>query len=102
MLGAIQRSAVDYSIESATSVVNLTDDEMKGRIIGKEGRNIRSFEQSTGVDVIIDDTPNAVILSSYDPIRRETARIAMSLLVKDGRINPSRVEVVYREGQEAT
>lgn len=94
ILNSIQRTAAEHAIENSVSVFNIENDEMKGRIIGREGRNIRALESATGVEIIVDDTPEAIILSCFDPIRREIARLSLHRLVQDGRIHPARIEEV--------
>ncbi len=100
LLTALQRYAASHTAESTTSTVDIPNDEMKGRIIGREGRNIRTFEKATGVDVIIDDTPGVVIVSGFDPVRREVARQTLNKLIADGRIHPTRIEEIAAETQK--
>ena len=97
VINTIQRTAPETAIENAVTVFNIDNDEIKGRIIGREGRNIRALEAATGVEIVVDDTPEAILLSSFDPVRREVARLALHQLVSDGRIHPARIEEVVEK-----
>src|SRR5690606_15269547 len=94
LVSAMERMSSEVTAERTVTAVKLTDEEMKGRIIGKEGRNIQALQRATGVDVLVDDTPGMIILSSFDPIRRQVARVSLEMLMKDGRIHPGRIEEV--------
>ena len=100
VLSTIQRVGVEQAVENCVSVFNLESDDVKGRIIGREGRNIRALEAATGVEIIVDDTPEAIILSCFDPVRREVARLSMHKLVTDGRIHPARIEEVVAKTEK--
>ncbi|MDW8334920.1 MAG: Rnase Y domain-containing protein, partial [Bacteroidia bacterium] len=100
VIQTIQRTAAEHAIENCVTVFNLENDEVKGRIIGREGRNIRALEAATGVEIIVDDTPEAIIISGFDPIRREIARLALHRLVADGRIHPARIEEVVQKTEK--
>lgn len=94
MIQSIQRTATEHAIENCVSIFNIEGDEIKGKIIGREGRNIRALEAATGVEIIVDDTPEAIIISGFDPVRREIARLSLHRLVQDGRIHPARIEEI--------
>lgn len=100
LLSAMERMSSDVTAERTVTAIKLTDDEMKGRIIGKEGRNIQSLQRATGVDILVDDTPGMIVLSSFDPIRRQVARVSLEMLMKDGRIHPGRIEEVVEKAQK--
>ena len=100
VINTIQRTATETAIENAVTVFNIDNDEVKGRIIGREGRNIRALEAATGVEIVVDDTPDAILLSGFDPVRREVARLALHQLVMDGRIHPARIEEVVAKVQK--
>ena len=100
LVSAMERMASEVTAERTVTAIKLTDDEMKGRIIGKEGRNIQSLQRATGVDILVDDTPGMIVLSSFDPIRRQVARLAVEMLMKDGRIHPGRIEEVVAKAEK--
>ena len=100
LVTAMERMSSEVTAERTVTAVKLTDDEMKGRIIGKEGRNIQSLQRETGVDILVDDTPGMVILSSFDPIRRQVPRLSLEMLMKDGRIHPARIEEVVAKAKK--
>src|SRR5690349_24018347 len=100
LVTAVQRYAASHTSETTVSSVDIPTDEMKGRIIGREGRNIRAFEKATGVDVIVDDTPGVVIVSAFDNVRREVAKLSLVKLIQDGRIHPTRIEEIVAETQK--